>query len=163
MNDTPAHVAEQLIAVIPPPLSRDVLHDYDLEPTLEQMQMITKAILTMALFWIQSGLPLIVSQRECEGIMVQVRKQISERWGPVYALSDHAVEAYWPQEEAQWAAFARITQQGGEPIAIFGEAVDRLESSGVFPASDVSKLLAVFIDWAPVEEIGDVLAQLENE
>lgn len=72
---------------------------------------------------------------------------------------DHAAAL----EEAQnrRAGYDRIVQEGGSPIAVFGESAGALEFSGVIEAGERQKLLALFLDLIPVDAFGDLIASLE--
>ena len=52
-------------------------------------------------------------------------------------------------------------QEGGSPIAVFGESAGSLEFSGAIEAGDRQKLLALFIDVIPVDACGELVAGLE--
>ncbi len=58
--------------------------------------------------------------------------------------------------------WAHITQQGGEPIAVLSDTTGALEHDNVIAAHDRQNLLAVLLDLVPLDEIGDLVAELEQ-
>ena len=160
MAGTFREAAESLYAAMPRAVSLDLLREYGLEVTPEQARHITQEVLSLNLYWIHSALRTTLRAGQAERVSRELAQCIAGGWKDFDMQGrDHAAAL----EEAQnrRAGYDQIVQEGGSPIAVFGESAGSLEFSSVIEAGDRHKLLALFIDVIPVETFGELVAGLE--
>jgi hypothetical protein len=160
MATTFREAAESLYAAMPSAMSLDLLGEYGLEVTPEQARQITEEVLSLNLYWIQTALQANLRAGEAERVLREVAQRIQHGWKDFDMQGrDHAVA--FEEAQSRRAGYDRIVQEGGSPIAVFGESAASLEFSGVIGAGDRQKLLALFIDVIPVDAFGELIAGLE--
>ena len=160
MATTFREAAESLYAAMPRAMSLDLLGEYGLEVTPEQARQITEEVLSLNLYWIQTALQANLRAGEAERVSREVAQRIQHGWKDFdMQARDHA--AAFEEAQSRRAGYDQIVQEGGSPIAVFGESAGSLEFSGVIGAGDRQKLLALFIDVIPVDAFGELIAGLE--
>ena len=163
MPGTPQELIAQLSSVLPPKLTTDILEPYGLELNSSTIQRMTQDILSLSLFWMEQAfrvtLPKELTSYLLEGITQSVRGT-----GTTDDKLDPDEEAQFfrriPQQHETWE---KMVRQGGEPIAILSEAVSSLEAENIIGSEDREKLLALLLDLVPIEEVGEIAGQIEEE
>jgi hypothetical protein len=160
MASTFREAAESLYAAMPRAMSLDLLGEYGLELTPEQAGHITEEVLSLNLYWIHTALQASLRAGEAERVSRDLAQCIEQGWKDFDVPGRDQAAAF---EEAQnrRAGYEQIVQEGGSPIAVFGESAGSLEFSGVIEAGDRQKLLALFIDVISVEAFGELVGSLE--
>lgn len=160
MATTFREAADSLYAAMPRAMSLDLLGEYGLEVTPEQARQITEEVLSLALYWIHTALQANLRAGDTERVSRELAQRIQHSWKDFDMQGrDHA--AALEEVQSRHAGYDRIVQEGGSPIAVFGESAGSLEFSGVIEAGDRQKLLALFIDVIPVDAFGELVAGLE--
>jgi hypothetical protein len=59
------------------------------------------------------------------------------------------------------ATYEQIVREGGSPIAVATEFCMRLTTVGAVRDEDRPRLLALVIDLVPVEELGEIAAEMQ--
>lgn len=160
MAHTPREAAESLYAAMPHAMTLDLLREYGLEVTSEQARHITEEALSLNLYWIHTALQASLRASDAERVSRELTQCIVSGWKDFDMPGrDHA--AAFDEAQTRRAGYDRIVQEGGSPIAVFGESAGSLEFSGAIEAGERQKLLALFIDLIPVDAFGDLIASLE--
>jgi hypothetical protein len=152
--------AESLYAAMPRAMSLDLLREYGLEVTPDQARHITEEVLSLNLYWIHTALRAGLRAGEAERVSRELAQCIARGWKDFDMQGRDHADVF---EEAQnrRAGYDRIVQEGGSPIAVFGESAGSLEFSGAIGAGDRQKLLALFIDVITVDTYGELVDGLE--
>lgn len=154
--------AHTFFHLIPPSLAPDFLLDYGLEVSQDQAQSITWEILLLSSYWIRCATHAGIPQEAGEAIWEGVLEQIRNRWENRFGFVHRSIDQFFEDMKHKFEAWHAITQQGGEPIAILTKVASDLESEGVIPRGEEQKLLVLFLDLVPIEEIGQVAAEIEQ-
>lgn len=153
--------AAQLFDLIPPGLPPSTLEGYGLDVSREQAQAITREVLGLCLYWIGCGVRVSVTEAIRSQIMDELLKGIRDNWEPAFQLKGQDVEDFFQEQKIKESVYKEIVQQGGEPIAVLSQSVADLEAQGIIESQEQQKLLALLVDFIPVEEIGEVSAEIE--
>jgi hypothetical protein len=160
MAQSPREVAESLYAAMPHGMSLDLLSEYGLEISPEQARHITRELLSLNLYWVHTALQSNLRQDDVERIWTKLEQRIQLEWKESH-LQGHEHAAVFEEAKNKRAAYDQIVQEGGSPIAVFGESAASLEFSGTIETGDRQKLLALFIDLVPVDTFGELMDSLE--
>lgn len=160
MAVTYREAAESLYAAMPRAMSLALLSEYGLDVTAEQARHITEEVLSLNLYWIHAALHTTLRAGEPERVSAQLTECIVRGWKN-FDMQGRDHEAALEEVENRRAGYDQIVQEGGSPIAVFGESAASLEFAGLIEAGDRHKLLALFIDVIPVETFGELVAGLE--
>jgi hypothetical protein len=160
MAHTPREAAESLYAAMPRAMSLDLLREYDLEVTPEQARHVTEEVLSLTLYWIHTALQASLRPGEAERVSRELAQCIERGWKD-FDMQERDHAAVFEEARNRRAGYDHIVQEGGSPIAVFGESAGSLEFSGVIEAGDRQKLLALFIDVIAVDAFGELVAGLE--
>ncbi len=160
MAHTPREAAESLYAAMPRAMTLETLSEYGLEVSPEQARHITQEILSLNLYWIHTALQATLRAGKAEFVSTELAHRIGLGWKDFDMQGrDHA--AALEKATHQRAGYDQIVQEGGSPIAVFGESAGSLEFSGAIETGDRQKLLALFIDMIPVDTFGELVDGLE--
>ena len=160
MAHTPREAAETLYAAMPRAMTLETLREYGLEVSPEQARHITQEILSLSLYWIHTALQASLRADDAERISSELTQCIERGWKNFDMQGcDHATAL----EDAthRRGGYDQIVQEGGSPIAVFGESAGSLEFSGAIEMGNREKLLALFIDMIPVDTFGELVADFE--
>ena len=160
MAHTAREAAEFLYAAMPRAISLDMLREYGLEVTAEQARHITQEVLSLNLYWIQTALQSNLRAGEAERVSTELAQCIELSWKDL-DLQRRDFTAALEEAQSRRAGYDQIVQEGGSPIAVFGESAASLEFAGAIEAGDRQKLLALFIDVVPVDTFGELVDGLE--
>ena len=160
MAHAPREAAESLYSAMPHALSLDLLREYGLEVSPEQARHITQEILSLSLYWIHTALQSTLKAGDAEHVATELAQRIQLGWSD-FGIEDQRHAAVLDEAKHRRAGYDQIVQEGGSPIAVFGESAAALEFSGTIEAGDRQKLLALFIDTIPVDTFGELVAGLE--
>jgi hypothetical protein len=160
MAQTPHDAAESLYTVMPRAITLDLLSEYGLEVTADQARHVTQEALSLSFYWIRSALHAKLRPGDAARVLTELERCIAAGW------KDFDLEGYDPstvlrEAWSKHAAYDQIVQEGGSPIAVFGESAGGLEFSGVVAGGERQKLLALFIDVVPVETFGELMETLD--
>jgi hypothetical protein len=159
MPQTPAQAAERLFALLPHGLARATLEEYGIAATPAQAQQITRELLSVNLFWIDSALKVSLSKTDAGRILDALRQRILAVWTSEFGLDGHDPQQYFKEAEERRQLYDGILQEGGAPIAVLTETASMLEADGAVPAENRQNVLALLLDVVPEEEIGDAVQE----
>lgn len=156
-------LAARLLGHFPPPLTPATLTDYGIALSHEEVEQVAEELLALTLFWVHSALCVSLKQRDFDAIYAAVCQGMRDCWTDRYRLRDADVDVFftaWPERQR---TYQRLVQQGSTPVDIISEVVSWLQARGVIRPSDKQAVLVLFIDLVPVDEIGEVSAEIEAE
>ena len=160
MAHTPREAAESLYKAMPHAISLDLLSDYGLDVSPDQARHITLETLSLSLYWIHTAIRSTLRAGEAKRVVTELAQRIRLGWSD-FDIQERDHAAALDEAKHRHVGYARIVQEGGSPIAVFGESAGALEFSGTIEAGDRQKLLALFIDMIPVDTFGEVVAGFE--
>ena len=162
MTDHVQQTAKALVELIPPSVAPDFLEEYGLTLTAEQAQAVTKELLALSLYWITCAVRVSIPEPVCSRMHQAIHEQVREKWGSKFGLVHVPIDEFYAAMERKHRTWEDIAQQGGEPIAVLSAAAEGLEDDDVIVAHDRQPMLAVLLDLAPIDEIGALVAELEE-
>jgi len=145
---------------MPHALSLELLREYGLEVSPEQARHITQETLSLSLYWIHTALQSTLKAGDAEHVATELAQRIQLGWSD-FGIEDLGHAAVLDEAKHRRAGYDQIVQEGGSPIAVFGESAAALEFSGTIEAGDRQKVLALFIDTIPVDTFGELVAGFE--
>jgi hypothetical protein len=158
---TPAQSAQDLYQLISRALSQAALEDYGINATTEQANHILRELLSLSLFWARSALEAGLSDKDSRRVWIELQQCVHHAWESELGLKGHDVASYFKELDARRLIYVRVTSEGGAPIAVATEAVSVLETEAVIEPADHQKILALFIDLVPADELGEAVEELE--
>ena len=162
MTEQAQETAKALVQLIPPSVAPDFLEEYGLTLTTQQAQAVTKELLALSLYWITCAVRVSIPEPVCSRMHQDIHERVREKWGSRFGLVHVPIDQFYAEMERKHRAWEDIAQQGGEPIAVLSAAAAGLEDDGVIPARDRQNMLAVLLDLVPIDEIGELVAELEQ-
>ena len=163
MPQTSEEMVKEFYAVFPQRLSSSTLGEYGLELSSPNLERITLEILSLSIFWMKQAMRAALSQDLAEKILEGVRQSIQGKWGTDFGLSPEHLTGFFERIDHQHGGWEEITRQGGETIAVLGEASSSMELEGTIGVQDRQNLLALFLDLVPIEELGEVAGRIEAD
>ena len=154
--------ATTLFNLIPPALAPDFLEDYDLTVSQEQAKSITWEVVLLSAYWIHCALDVGIPKRASKAIWEEVQCQFKDRWESRFGFVHRPIDQFFSDLEIRAEAWNNIVDQGDEPIAILTKAASDMESKGFVPRGEEPKLLVFLVDLVPVEDIGQMAAEIEQ-
>lgn len=161
MTEQAQETAKALVQLIPPSIAPDFLEEYGLTLTAQQAQAVTKELLALSLYWITCAVRVSIPEPVCSRMHQAIREQVREKWGSRFGLVHVPIDEFYAAMERKHQTWEDITQQGGEPIAVLSAAAEGLEDD-VITTHDRQNMLAVLLDLVPIDEIGELVAELEE-
>ena len=162
MTEQAQETAKALVQLIPPSVAPDFLEEYGLTLTAQQAQAVTKELLALSLYWITCAVRVSIPEPVCSRMHEAIHGQVHEKWGSRFGLVHVPIDEFYAEMESKHRAWEDIAQQGGEPIAVLSVAAEGLEDDHVIASHDRQNMLAVLLDLVPVDEIGALVAELEE-
>ena len=162
MTDQAQETAKALVQLIPPSIAPDFLEEYGLTLTTQKAQAVTKEVLALSLFWITCAVRVSIPEPVCSRMHPAIHEHVRDKWGSRFGLVNVPIDEFYAAMEHKHRTWEDITQQGGEPIAVLSDAAEALEDDGVIAAHDRQNMLAVLLDLVPTDEIGELVAELEE-
>lgn len=155
---TPTQAAEALFALIPHEMTPSMLEEYGIEATPAQARQLTRELLSLNLFWIRQALHAALKDLERKRVLSELCERLIRAWEPELGQEGEDVGRYFQGMEERCRVYDRLVQEGVGPPMVASEAATILEAEGSDEPEDHQKLLALFIDLVPVEEIGEAAA-----
>ncbi|MBI4401186.1 MAG: hypothetical protein HY581_06105 [Nitrospirae bacterium] len=157
---TPWQAAEAIYGLIPHAVSPATLEDYGIDATPEQAQQITRELLSLGLFWARWALRAALSEQDRKRVFGELRQCLVNKWSSELGQQGQDVQQFFEEVEARGRAYDQVMEEGASPVAIATEAAALAEADGVVRLEDRQKLLALFIDLVPVDELGEMATEL---
>ncbi len=162
MNQSAQTAAVRLFELIPPAMPLEVLEEYGLTVTIPQAQVITKEIIALSMYWIwcalQAGIPdqFRTTIRQC------LTEDIQQHWESKFGLEALSFDRFLAEMDTRHASWDNLTRKGGEPFMVFRQASMDLEEQDLVPQDKEEYLVALFLDFVPIDEIGAVTEAIEE-
>jgi len=163
MLNTPQELVEQFRSTLPPGLSSPILQEYGLDLPPSTVQRMTQEILSLTLFWMEQAIRVTLPKDLASQVLDGVFRLVRETWNTEYELNPDDEITFFKVMKQEHLGWEEIVKGGGEPIAVFSEVVSSLELDGPIGSEDRQKLLALFLDLVPIEEIGEIAGKIEAE
>ena len=163
MTQTPEEMVKEFYGVFPQRLSSTTLGEYGLELSSSNVQRITLEILSLSVFWMKQAMRVALSQDLAEQILQGIRQSIQEKWTTDFGLNPEHLTGFFERIDHQHGGWENITKQGGETIAVLGEASSSVELEGTIGVQDRQNLLALYLDLVPIEELGEIAGRIEAD
>ena len=154
MPGTPQEMIEQFCSVLPQRLTSTLLDEYGLTLSPSTIQRTTQEILSLTLFWMEQAFRVTLPKELTSYLLEGITQSVRGTWKTDYELDPDEEAQFFrrmPQQHENWE---KMVRQGGEPIAVLSEAVSSLEAENIIGSEDGQKLLAMFLDLVPIEEVG---------
>lgn len=162
MIPDPKQLAEQIFDLFPPALSQSIVEEYGIDGDSEQRRAIAQEILALSIFWIECALRVSIKEPLQQQIYEHVCFLLKERWEGRFELDGSALDGFSQDLPEKRKGYESITQHGGEPIEVLNHAVEQLESKGLTLSADRQLILALFVDYVPIDEVGEVIGEIEE-
>ena len=158
---TPGQAAEALFHIMPRALSLSTLEDYGMEASCEQVQQITREILTLSLFWARWALRAHVSVKDATRVFDEFQQCVLRNWETTLGQAGQDAQRYFDEMEDRHLIYDEIIREGGAPVAVASEAAAIMEQTGAIRTEDRQRALALLIDEIPVDELGEVAENIK--
>ncbi|WP_447975140.1 hypothetical protein [Nitrospira sp. Kam-Ns4a] len=158
---TPTEAAQTILAALPRPLPPATLAEYGVTVSPDQARRFTRELLSLCLFWVRSALQVAFKDTTRARIYGELRQCLAKAWASEFGQDEQDLPRYFEEAEARRRTYDQIMQEGGSPVMIATEAAAILVEVGAVPPEDRTKALALLVDVIPVDEIGQLIADLE--
>lgn len=154
---TPDEAAQTLYDAMPRGMSRRLLEEYGIAATEEQVDDITRELLSLNLYWIRAAVDAHIPRQYRTLLLERLLQSIRQDW-----------ETEFRQQRRPWAEFLtelteredryrRFGNQPGGELTVATEAGTILEDQGAVQAEDRAKVLALLVDHVPLDRYGELL------
>jgi len=158
---TPAQAAEGFFRVMPRAVSPSMLEEYGIEATREQIQQVTRELLSLSLFWTRWALRAHVSARDATLVLDEFRQCVLRNWETSLGQAGQDAQRYFDDMEERHLTYDEIIKEGGTPVAVATEAASIMEQIGAIRTEDRQRALALLIDQIPVDELGELAENIK--
>lgn len=158
---TPADAARTILTQLPRALPPATLEDYGLQLSPEQARRLTRETLALGLFWVRAALDLALKAATGARVLAELRRAIEQEWCSDFGQQEGDAAEFFREAEARRAAYDRIMREGASPMMIATEASGVCVEVGAVAPEDRTKALALLVDLIPVDEIGELIADLD--
>ncbi|MDQ6734678.1 MAG: hypothetical protein M3Z35_11305, partial [Nitrospirota bacterium] len=152
--------AETVYTAMSRAMTLETLSEYGLEVSPEQARHISQEILSLNLYWIHTALQASLRAGDAQRVSNELAQCIEHGWKN-FDMQGRDYATALEEATHRRAGYDQIVQEGGSPIAVFGESAGSLEFSGAIETGNREKLLALFIDMIPVDAFGELVDGLE--
>ena len=154
---TPAEAADALFAVIPRAISRDLLADYGLEGSEEQVRNVAREVLSLNLYWISEAIEAHIPRDYRTVLFDRLLQLISQEWASWFQQCHVTWTEYLDELEQRRMVYAPIGRAQGGEIAVATQAGAILEDNRIVRDEDRTKALALMLDLVPLDRYGAIL------
>lgn len=158
---TPGQAAEALFHIMPRAVSLSRLEEYGMEASREQVQQITREILTLSLFWARWALRTHVSVKDATRVFDEFQQCVLRNWETDLGQTGQDAQRYFDEMEERHLTYDEIIREGGAPVAVATEAAAIMEQTGAIRTEDRQRVLALLIDEIPVDELGELAQNIK--
>ena len=89
-------------------------------------------------------------------------EHLQQHWESKFGLERVSFETFLGERDTRHAAWDELTRKGGEPITVLSQAASDLDEQGLVPQGTQPYLVALFLDFVPIDEIGPVAEAIEE-
>jgi hypothetical protein len=158
---TAIDAAEALYQAVPHDLSGSILADYGIEATPEQASQITREVLCLNLFWIDCALRTALTIKQREQVWAELRTRIVRGWASDLGLDEFDATQYFQEVEERWKVYGQIMEEGASPMMFGTETAAILASLSAIQPEDRNKVVALLVDYVPVDHLGELAEEIK--
>ena len=156
-------LAARLFDLIPPALPIEVIEEYGLTANVSQAQAITQEIILLSAYWIRYALRAGFPTPFGDMVEHQLVDHLQEHWESKFGLGEFSFEEFLETMRSRHKTWNQFTEQGAESIILCHQAIIELENQGALLDGKENSLLALLVDFVPVDELVEVVATIEEE
>lgn len=154
---TPKQAAVALVAAMPIGVSVQQLEEYGIEATVEQAQAITQEVLSLNLFWIFAAIEVHIPQKYQSVLSELILDAIEAGWGTTVPVGSATWTSYLIEWQERRRRYSRLVEEEVSPLAVSSEAAALMEERQLVQEAERRNLLALLIDFVPVDAYGQLL------
>jgi hypothetical protein len=154
---TPEEAAQALYEVIPRGMSRELLEEYGIDATDEQVRRITRELLSLNLYWIRAAIEAHIPRQYRTLLFDRLLQLIRKDWDKEIAQQPKAWEEFLNEVTEREDRYRPFGNQPGGEMAVATEAGTILEDQGAVRAEDRAKVLGLLVDHVPLDRYGELL------
>lgn len=162
MTEPAKNAAARLFNLITPAMPLEVLEGYGLNLTIPQAQAITQELIALSAFWIRCALQAGIPEQFGKTIWQSLTEHLQQDWENKFGLAMLSFDKFLGEMDARHAAWDELTRMSAEPITVINQAASDLEEQGLVPQGHQQFLVALFLDFVPIDEIGNVAKTIEE-
>jgi hypothetical protein len=155
---TPEEAAQALYDTIPHRMSRDLLEEYGIDASDEQIRRITRELLSLNLYWIRAAIEAHIPRQYRTLLFDRLLQLIREDWDKELAQQPKSWEEFLNEVSERDGRYRPFGNQPGGEMAVATEAGIILEDQGAVQAEDRAKVLALLVDHVPLDRYGELLS-----
>jgi len=160
--DTSQRAAENLLALIPQAIPLEVLENYGLTITLSEAEALSVEILSLTMFWIKDALSAGITADYRKKVWGEITGGLAREWNTKVGFETLTPSQFIEGMEKAHSAWDDIRDPGIEPITLFTQAATDLETRGILTSQTHQNAIGLFLDFVPVDEIGEVVSAIEQ-
>jgi hypothetical protein len=154
---TPRQAAIALVAAMPIGVSVQQLEEYGIEVTTEQAQAITQEVLSLNLFWMFAAIEAHIPQKYQSALSDHMLASIEAGWGTTVPVGPASWTDYLNEWQERRTRYSRLVEEGMSPLGVSAEAATLMEDNRLVTEAERRNLLALLIDFVPVDIYGQLL------
>lgn len=154
---TPEEAAQELYALLPRALAPTLLEDYGMTTTAEQAGGLTRELLSVNLYWIRAAITAHIPAKYQALIYERLLALVERDWNGEFSQTHVSWTSYQADLTERHATYHPIGLQPGGHLAVANEACRIAEERRLIQPEDRSKMLALLIDFVPLESYGELL------
>jgi hypothetical protein len=155
---TPEEAAQALYETIPREMSRDVLQEYGIDAGDEQIHRITRELLSLNLYWVRAAIEAHIPRQYRSALFERLLQLIREDREEQFRQQRHPWEEFLAEFADREARYRPLGNEPGGEMAVATEAGAILEDQGAVQAEDRAKVLALLVDYVPLDRYGELLS-----
>ncbi|HZS12592.1 MAG TPA: hypothetical protein VFA38_10095 [Nitrospirales bacterium] len=156
---TAAEAAESLYGAAAKHVAAETLETYGIEPTEHAAHVLARELVGLSVYWIINAVAMMHKPGHAQRIFEGLRARISGAWQSELGHTSPAA-SFWEDWQARREVYDRLNREGAGPMAIAAETADHVIAVGAVPDSARQSVIALFLDLVPVDELGELVAEI---
>jgi hypothetical protein len=153
---TAKEAAESLYGAVWRPVTPETAESYGLPSEPRALSVLSLALVEVSLYWVWSAVRMMQKPPHQTSILAALRARLAASWDPVWGDA----HGWWLSLQDRMQAYEARNRDGG-PMAVSSDVVDQVIDGDSFTEATRSSLLAFFIDMVPVDELGELVAEIQ--
>ena len=154
---TPEEAAQALYEIIPRGMSRELLEEYGIDATDEQVRRITRELLSLNLYWVRAAIEAHIPRQYRTLLFDRLLQLVRQDWDVALRQQTKSWEEFLIEVTEREDRYRPFGNQPGGEMAVATEAGTILEDQGAVQAEDRAKVLALLVDHVPLDRYGELL------
>jgi hypothetical protein len=155
---TPEEAAKALYEMIPRGISPGLLEEYGIDATDEQAGRVTREVLSLNLYWIRAAIEAHIPRQYRTLLFDRLLQLIRQDWEVVLRQQAQSWEEFLNELAEREDQYRPLGNEPGGEMAVATEAGTILEDQGAVQAEDRAKVLALLVDYVPLDRYGEALS-----